>query len=101
MCTVVLVGRSGSIDWHCYPHFDSQSIFGAIREVVAQEIPPWGTTTRSVRRLPHNRQRYSGIDVFTFWASAEHRSTECQIANEIVIIVPLNLVNWKPAKGSQ
>ncbi len=30
MRTVALVGMNGAIDWYCYPHFDSPSIFGAI-----------------------------------------------------------------------
>ncbi len=30
MQTTALIGMNGSIDWYCFPHFDSPSVFGAI-----------------------------------------------------------------------
>ncbi len=49
MRTVALVGMNGSIDWYCYPHFDSPSIFGALLDDVKGgrfQISPIGDAVR-------------------------------------------------------
>jgi len=38
MRTVAIVGMNGSIDWYCYPHFDSPSAFGAIMRNQPQKL---------------------------------------------------------------
>ena len=49
MRTVALVSMNGSIDWYCYPHFDSPSIFGALLDDVKGgrfQISPIGEPVR-------------------------------------------------------
>ncbi len=67
MRTVALVGMNGSIDWHCSPHFDSPSIFGAllddgkggrfqiapIAEKVRRKQFYWPSTNILVTRFSH------------------------------------------------
>jgi GH15 family glucan-1,4-alpha-glucosidase len=53
--TVVLVGRNGSIDWACLPHFDSPSVFAAILDARRG-----GHFRVSPPGMPLGEQRYQG-----------------------------------------
>ena len=53
--TVALVGENGSIDWWCYPHFDSASVFAAILDDERGgrcQIEPMETCTHRQLYLP-------------------------------------------------
>ncbi len=72
MRTVALVGMNGSIDWYCYPHFDSPSIFGALLDDVKGgrfQISPIGDPV-------HHKQFY--------WPSTNILITRFLLADGIV-----------------
>lgn len=53
--TAVLVGRNGSIDWACFPRFDSPSVFGALLDPQRGghwQVAPAVPSTNEQRYLP-------------------------------------------------
>ena len=84
MRTVALVGMNGSIDWYCYPHFDSPSIFGALLDDVKGgrfQICPIGEGVRY-------KQFY--------WPSTNILVTRCLLADGIVEIEDFMPVGLPP-----
>lgn len=84
--TAALVGRDGSIDWLCLPHFDSEACFAALLgtpEHGRWRIAPAGEASTSVRRS------YRGDTLIL------HSEFECATgAVRIIDCMPLSNERW-------
>jgi GH15 family glucan-1,4-alpha-glucosidase len=56
MRTVALVGRNATIDWMCFPHFDSPSIFGSLLD--SRKGGHWSISPVGVEEEAHFKQYY-------------------------------------------
>jgi GH15 family glucan-1,4-alpha-glucosidase len=84
--TAALVGVDGSIDWCCFPRFDSPSVFGAILDVSAGgrcRIHPVGGYTSTQRYFPltnilvttfHLRDGSGAVEVLDFMPAPKEPS---------------------------
>src|ERR1700674_5834338 len=87
MRTVALVGMNGLIDWHCYPHFDSPSIFGAIFD---DTKGGWLRVSAASDDVRHKQ---------SYWPSTNVLVTRCLLADEIAELedfMPVGLPSDSP-----
>jgi GH15 family glucan-1,4-alpha-glucosidase len=67
--SAALVGRDGSIDWLCFPRFDSDAVFAAL--LGSEDNGHWRVAPRSGGRCTGRRYRGDSLVLETEWSTDE------------------------------